>query len=136
MASACALTELQWRPGRLFSQTLIDGLGTRLPWVWPCLRLSFTGQLGRWVAIIVINRIFLHTVSFCGLLTVAGSMRCVYNWKMLAFCEIRNCLKMPKFGWNFFDRPTQNTFNDEFSNNFGNYTKITSIPLNLDQSNV
>ena len=30
MASACALTELQWRPGRLFSQTLIDGLGTRL----------------------------------------------------------------------------------------------------------
>ena len=30
MANACALTELQWRPGRLFSQTLIDGLGTRL----------------------------------------------------------------------------------------------------------
>ena len=26
---------------------------------------------------------------------------------------------------------SQNTFNDEFSNNFGNYTKITSIPLNL-----
>ena len=24
---------------------------------------------------------------------------------MLAFCEIRNCLKMPKFRWNFFDRP-------------------------------
>ena len=33
-------------------------------------------------------------------------MRCVYNWKMLAFCEIRNCLKMPKFRWNFFDRPS------------------------------
>ena len=27
IASACALTELQWRPGRLFPQTLIDGLG-------------------------------------------------------------------------------------------------------------
>ena len=27
VASACALTELQWRPDRLFYQTLIDGLG-------------------------------------------------------------------------------------------------------------
>ena len=26
--------------------------------------------------------------------------------KMLVFPAIRNCLKMPKFPWNFFDRPT------------------------------
>ena len=54
------------------------------------------------IAIIVINRILLHTDSFCGLQTVVGRMRCVNNWKMLAFCEIRNCLKMTKFRWNFF----------------------------------
>ena len=50
-------------------------------------------------AIIVINRILLHTVSFCGLLTAVD----VY---IIGKCsEIRNCLKNAE-RWIFFDRPS------------------------------
>ena len=69
-----------------------------------CLRLSFSGQLGRW-NLVRQNSDKLYISAYFGFYDLLSRPLSAVN----AINCILNCLKMPKFQWNFFYRPVQCT---------------------------
>ena len=73
--------------------------------VFDCLFLANLDDGTSLFAIIVITVYFCIPFVFVVYWPLLAVCDVYLNWKMIAFCVIRNCLKMPKFRWNFFDRP-------------------------------